>query len=134
MNTEIKKCLACGKPVKGRSDKKFCDDYCRNVFNNQAKTTDSLLVRNINNALKRNRNILASLLSGDQDTAKVNREKMMSIGFQFKWHTHLYTTQKGTVYYFCYDYGYLPMENNWYLIVKYREQQEGHSSLHNLSK
>jgi hypothetical protein len=28
--TEAKKCLACGKQLKGRIDKKFCDDYCRN--------------------------------------------------------------------------------------------------------
>ena len=24
-------CLYCGKPVKGRIDKKFCDDWCRNA-------------------------------------------------------------------------------------------------------
>ena len=29
-----KKCLSCGKLLKGRVDKKFCDDYCRNNYNN----------------------------------------------------------------------------------------------------
>ena len=27
-----KLCLTCNKPVKGRTDKKFCDDYCRNNY------------------------------------------------------------------------------------------------------
>jgi hypothetical protein len=31
---ETKTCLFCEKPVKGRSDKKFCDDYCRAAYNN----------------------------------------------------------------------------------------------------
>ena len=43
MTTQVadsKVCLACGKPLKGRIDKKFCDDYCRNNYNNQQKAKD----------------------------------------------------------------------------------------------
>jgi hypothetical protein len=43
------KCLACDKPLKGRTDKKFCDDYCRNNYNNQLKAAKNNVVRNINN-------------------------------------------------------------------------------------
>ena len=28
------KCLQCDKVIRGRIDKKFCDDWCRNNFNN----------------------------------------------------------------------------------------------------
>ncbi len=31
-------CQQCGKPVKGRIDKRFCDDFCRNAYNNNLKT------------------------------------------------------------------------------------------------
>jgi predicted nucleic acid-binding Zn ribbon protein len=44
-------CLTCNKPLKGRTDKKFCDDYCRNNYNNQLKSNTINLVRNINNAV-----------------------------------------------------------------------------------
>ncbi len=121
MEVAPKICLACGKPVKGRSDKKFCDDYCRNNYNNQIKGVEGPIIRNVNNALKRNRNILATLLQQDQDTVKVNREKLVELGFRFKYMTHQYITKKGTIYLFCYDYGYLPMDNDWFLIVKERE-------------
>ena len=30
---------------------------------------------------------------------------------------------KGNIYYFCYDYGYLPLEHDWYLVVKNSKQQ-----------
>jgi hypothetical protein len=50
----IRKCLYCDKPLNGRSDKKFFNDYCRNAFNNQLKSANDPVVRNINNALIKN--------------------------------------------------------------------------------
>jgi predicted nucleic acid-binding Zn ribbon protein len=120
---EEKNCLACGKPVKGRIDKKFCDDYCRNNYNNRekAKGNHSSLVRNINNALLKNRKILESLLPDTEETAKANKDKLQRLGFQFTYMTHVYTTKTGKTYFYCYDYGYLPLDNDWFLIVKRKE-------------
>ncbi len=120
---EKRACLSCDKPLKGRIDKKFCDDYCRNSYNNNQKAQGSHnnLVRNINNALLKNRKILESILQDTGDTAKANKEKMLRLGFQFKYLTHLYTTKTGKIYYYCFEYGYLPLENEWYLIVKRKE-------------
>lgn len=116
------KCLSCGTIVKGRSDKKFCNDYCRNEYNNALKATNTNLVRNINNALSKNRRVLEALLPVGQDTAKVSGEKLLANGFQFKYGTHSYTNKKNDCYYFCYDMGYLPLDNNWYLLVKQRDE------------
>ena len=116
-----KPCLACNKPVKGRADKKFCDDYCRNAFNNQLKSDSNKLVTNINNALKKNRRILENLLPDTEEMAKANKEKLQAKGFNFKYITHTYSNKKGNVYFFCYEYGYLPLDNDWYLIVKRKE-------------
>ena len=115
---ETRVCLNCGKPLKGRSDKRFCDDYCRNSYNNQLKSASNNYVRNINNALSKNRRILEGLLPAGEETAKANKEKLQRLGFQFKYLTHSYVTKNGKTYYYCYDYGYLPLENDWYLIVK----------------
>jgi hypothetical protein len=121
METNTKICLNCGKALQGRVDKKFCDDYCRNNFNNHKNGNNNNLIRNINYALKKNRNILASLLPDEEETAKTTRERLLQQGFQFKYNTHTYTTKKGNMYGYCYDYGYLELDHDWYLIVRNRE-------------
>ena len=115
-------CLNCNKPLRGRSDKKFCDDYCRNNYNNQLKSHSINLVRNINNALGKNRRILDNLFISGEEMAKTTRNKLLQKGFQFKYITHTYTNKKGNTYFFCYDIGYLPLESDWYLLVKQKEE------------
>jgi predicted nucleic acid-binding Zn ribbon protein len=118
---EHKQCLNCHKPVKGRTDKKFCDGYCRNNYNNQLKSNTINLVRNINNALGKNRRILEGLFIAGEEMAKASRDKLLQKGFQFKYITHTYTNKKGNIYFFCYDVGYLPLESDWFLLVKRKE-------------
>jgi predicted nucleic acid-binding Zn ribbon protein len=124
ITAETKSCMSCGKPLKGRVDKKFCDDYCRNNYNNQLKANSSYsaYVRSINNALLKNRKILESILPGTEETARASRDKLQRLGFHFKYLTHIYTTKTGKTYFYCYDYGYLLLDNDWYLIVKKKEE------------
>ena len=70
-----KSCLLCQKTIRGRSDKKFCNDYCRNVYNNQNKSIQNNLVRNINNALGKNRKILEGSMTGEAKMQKMKKEK-----------------------------------------------------------
>jgi hypothetical protein len=121
-DTENKNCLLCGKALKGRSDKKFCDDYCRASFNNELKSAANNFIRNVNHALGKNRRILESILPEGEQTAKATGEKLLQKGFLFKFHTHSYTARNGNTYFYCYEYGYLPLENDRYLIVKREEQ------------
>jgi transcriptional accessory protein Tex/SPT6 len=121
MEVQTKACVTCGKAIRGRSDKKFCNDYCRNNFNNQLKAEDNNYVRNINNALRKNRRILQEILPEKEDMAKATKDKMIHHGFQFKFITHTYTNKKGNTYFFCYEYGYLPLEHDWFLIVRRKE-------------
>ena len=116
--TNPRLCKACNKPFRGRTDKKFCDDYCRNSFNNQIKAGSKNLVRNINNALRKNRRILEELLDHGEAVVKTSRDELLHEGFHFKYLTHTYSNAKGNVYYFCYEYGYLELENDRYLIVR----------------
>src|SRR5215203_3510272 len=114
--TVSRSCIFCGNKISGRTDKKFCNDYCRNAYNNQLKSVNSLVVRNINNALLKNRRILETVL-GAEKMVRQPKEKLLNQGFSFKYSTHNYTNQKGNVYFFCYEYGYLPLEHDWFLIV-----------------
>jgi hypothetical protein len=72
-------------------------------------------VRNINNILRKNRRILSELNPGGKKV--VSKEQLASKGFNFNYFTNTYTTKAGKVYYFCYDQGYLPVENNQYALV-----------------
>jgi len=117
----VKNCLACNKKLQGRADKKFCNDYCRNNYNNSLKSVNSNVVRNINNVLQKNRRILEGVL-GAEGMMKVMKEKLAEQGFNFKYITHTYTNKKGNVYFFIYEYGYLPLEGDWVLVVKRKEE------------
>jgi predicted nucleic acid-binding Zn ribbon protein len=114
---ELRNCLACNKPVKGRIDKKFCDDYCRNNYNNNKDVDGAPIIKMVNNYLKKNRKILQELL-GDQDMAKHPKNRLLEKGFLLKYFTHQFMNAKGNAYIFCYEYGYLLLENEWILVVK----------------
>ena len=53
----------------------------------------------------------------DQKT-KVSRSKLIEKGFDFSYFTSIYQTKAGTIYYFVYDQGYLPLEGDFYALVK----------------
>lgn len=110
-------CLQCGKTVQGRSDKKFCDDYCRNAFNNAQNADRNNQVRQINAVLLKNRRILESFLRPGEELTKTARIKLAEQGFDFRYFTHQYQNKKGQVYNFCYDLGYLLLEADYILIV-----------------
>lgn len=112
----IRKCLYCNEVLKGRSDKKFCDDQCRSNYNYQRTRDANNIVRNINRILKKNRSILEEEL-GSEKMKKTFRKKLIEKGFDFKFHTHELKTQK-SIYRFCYEFGYLEADKEFVLIVK----------------
>lgn len=114
-------CLDCGEPIQGRSDKKFCDDQCRNNYNNRQNSDAHGQVRHINNILRKNRRILETLLPPEGKT-KISKSRLHNHGFNFTYHTHYYTSKKGLTYFLCYDYGYLPLDNDYYMIVKWGKE------------
>lgn len=116
---EQRVCLTCGEKLKGRIDKKFCDDQCRTSYNNRLNSDSAAIIKRINNILKKNRRVLEELLvDAPEGKIKVSKKKLLDKGFNFSYQTHIYKTKTGTVYYFSYEYGYLPLENEYYMIVK----------------
>jgi hypothetical protein len=99
----------------GRADKKFCSDQCRNAYNNKRNSDTNNLMRNVNNALRKNRRILEDLIPDQKAVA--SKDKLLEKGFHFGYFTHIYTTKRGAEYRFCYEYGYLEIGNNLYALV-----------------
>jgi predicted nucleic acid-binding Zn ribbon protein len=112
---EAKTCLECGDAIKGRADKKFCSDLCRNSFNNKHNRDANNYIRNVNNILRKNRRILAEL--NPKGKMKASRNTLTDKGFNFNYFTSTYTTKTGNTYYFCYEQGYLELENDQYALV-----------------
>lgn len=113
---EPRKCLDCGEPLKGRADQKFCNDMCRNSYNNKKMSGSTNFMRKINRILKINHAILEELNPEEKSTTfKSILEKK---GFDFRFYTTVYTTKTGRNYYFCYDQGYSELDNNKYMLVK----------------
>jgi hypothetical protein len=113
-----KVCLECEKPIHGRSDKKYCSDSCRNAFNNKLNAPSTNYIRNVNNILGRNRRILLGL--NPKGKLKVHRDSMLKMGFDFNYYTNSYTNRVGDQYLFCYDQGYLILDEGYVLLVKSR--------------
>ena len=76
MTVVSKLCLECALPLFGRVDKKFCNDQCRNAYNNRLNKTTNDFVRNINVILRKNRKIIASLLDGKEKSI-TTKEKLL---------------------------------------------------------
>jgi len=110
------KCLNCGEPFKGRSDRKFCSDYCRNAYNNKWKSYSNSYIRKISYILKKNRKILSEL--NPEGKTKVHKKQLLDLGFSFDFFTNIYQTKNGNIYYFVFEYGYLDLNNGYFAIVK----------------
>ncbi len=111
-----RKCLECGEILRGRSDQKFCSDYCRNTYNNKLDVDTKNLIRNTNNRLRKNYKILTELNKSGK--TKVSRLRLYDRNFDFNFFTSTYTTKAGKIYYYLYDQGYLELENDYYLLIK----------------
>ena len=99
----------------GRADKKFCSDQCRSAYNNRANADATNFVRNINNILRKNRRILAEL--NPKGKNKIHKDKLLEKGFNLNYYTNVYTTKAGKQYHFCYEQGYLALDNDYFALV-----------------
>jgi len=121
-DSNVRLCPECGDKLTGRIDKKFCSDQCRNTYNNRLNSDSTSTVRNINNILRKNRRVLQELnkLSGK---TMVTKETLLTNGYNLTYHTHSYTTKRGDTYIFCYEQGFLYLEDKgMYLLVTNKEK------------
>ena len=99
-------CLKCGKPLVGRADKKFCDAYCRNSYNNQHKALDEQYIQFVNVRIRKNRRILKNLCP--EGKATVRKEILDKMGYDYRYFSGLHKT-KSNLYYLVYDYAFSPI-------------------------
>src|SRR5690554_944887 len=111
-----KNCLECGEKLAGREDKKFCNDACRNSYNNKLNKDTTNLMRNTNYVLRKNYRILCELNS--EGKTKTHLKELLKARFDFNLITSLYNTKSNNTCFFVYDQGYMTLEDDWFILVK----------------
>ena len=126
MKTKQRVCLACEKELQGRSDKKFCDVYCKSSYQyQQSKLKPSRFYNKVDNQLKLNRKLLKHYNKAGKAT--IRTEVLIKQGFDPNFFTHFWKNQKGDVYLFVYEYGFLKRtEHNIdkYILMQWQEYME----------
>jgi len=67
--------------------------------------------------LRKNRRTLKAILKREEHV-NVSRQKLVDQQFNFKYYTNMVNTKNNTTYYYCYEFGYRLLENNFIMIVK----------------
>src|SRR5690606_35076992 len=116
----------CDKPIRGRTDKKFCGPSCKSAFHYQVLLEEGsgFYVR-VDRQLKTNRRILKRFNKAGKST--VRAQVLIDGGFNPNFFTHSWKNSKDQVYHFVYEYGFLSrMENakQKYLLVTWQPYME----------
>ncbi|NJB72888.1 hypothetical protein GGR42_003386 [Saonia flava] len=118
-----KECLYCKKVLIGRTDKKYCNLHCKSAYQYQKeKEQPKRFYNKVDNQLKLNRKILKEYNKGGKVT--VRAEVLSNLGFNPNFFTHYWKNQKGDVYLFVYEYGFLKRNENGknkYVLITWQE-------------
>lgn len=121
-NTMENNCLECSARLKGRLDKKFCDDNCRSAYHNKSNRTDMKITREINAVLRRNRQILKELYEKSiAERVQIDKTLLLKKGFEFSFLTQVQYHQPNEINNYCYDFGYRELQEGKVEVIKIDE-------------
>jgi len=129
--TKPRLCPNCDERVEGRADKVFCSPYCKsNHHYRKNHKTGLTLFKSIDKQLKLNRSLLQHYNSAGMSTMRC--QKLLDSGFDPHYFTHFWKNDKGQVYLFCYDYGFLRIKKtkgDKYLLIQWQKYMEPSNSI-----
>lgn len=97
-------CRHCGRQIRGRVDKAYCNNDCRTAYHNKRRRENKEMRFNGSLELvKKNRQLL-KFLYALQEPADV--DCLLSMGFSFHLYSHELVHLSGKKYRFCLDHGY----------------------------
>lgn len=107
----MRKCLNCMTELQGRTDKKFCDSHCKSSYHfEKTKKETPMFFKEVDRQLKTNRRLLKAFNKSGKSV--IREQKLLESGFNPKFFTHYWKNQKGDVYLFCYEFGFLKKKEN----------------------
>lgn len=122
MKEDEKLCANCGEKFMGRRGKKFCSDYCKSNFHYERnKMNEDSFYKQVDKQLKLNRKLLKRFNASGKST--VRAELILKEGFDPTFFTHYWKNNRGDVYLFCFEFGFLKRKENGkvkYILVKWQ--------------
>ncbi len=116
-------CLACNRKLEGRTDKKFCDPYCKSAWHyNKSRQGNAGFYSKVDRQLKINRKILKVFNKAGKAT--VRAQILIDQGFDPNFFTHYWKNKNGDVYLFVYEFGFLTRLENGkkkYILVTWQD-------------
>jgi len=114
MNTK-RHCPICDAVVKGRSDKIFCSVKCKSSDQYEKRQKEERFFFQVDKHLKTNRKILRRYNKSGFTTIRC--AKLLEEGFNPNFFTHFWKNNKGDVYLFVYEYGFLKRKEKYVLVT-----------------
>ena len=111
---ESRRCLNCGSPISGRSDKLFCCGRCKNEWHNKMTGSEKRKRDKVFSALWRNYKILEMLVESEEHTPQIST--LVSEGFRPEFITGYQRLHTGREEYRCFDISYNKTEARLYNI------------------
>lgn len=113
----IRGCKECGTKLIGRSDKRFCSDYCRNTFHNRVHSKRNRSRSSVHQKLRKNQEILGALLQ-NQTKRVIAKDQLLRRGFDFNYLTEIKRFKDNKNYFYIYEFGYRILEMQKLLLVR----------------
>jgi hypothetical protein len=121
-------CPACNQIITGRTDKKFCNVYCKSAYHYRKNNSETpAFYFRVEKQLKQNRSLLKSYNKAGKSV--VRSEILLKDGFNPNFFTHYWKNAKGDIYLFVYEYGFLKRIENGkekYVLVSWQEYMNKH--------
>lgn len=114
-DTTINTCKDCGEKLFGRIDKKYCNDSCRNNFNNRHNSFRYEHIKQVNRILKSNWRILQSMYQ--KGNSKSSEDILMRLGFKFDYVTRIEVKDGDVALLQCYNYALIKTSPGNYKLV-----------------
>ncbi len=107
MEEEKRYCPNCNGLITGRSDKRFCSDACRTMYNNRLYRERREELIRIDRILKKNHSIIDRLYSSGK--RKISFVALFGLGFNFDYITSMRENPSsgGSFIMGCYDYTFI---------------------------
>ncbi|MDT0540199.1 hypothetical protein [Croceitalea sp. P059] len=104
-------CLYCNKELDGRTDKKYCNLHCKSAYQyKKQKEGPQRFFNKVDNQLKLNRKLLKEYNKAGKSV--IRAKILIDLGFNPDFFTHYWKNQKGEVYLFTYEFGFLRKSEN----------------------
>ena len=114
------KCPVCNTLVIGRRDKKYCSINCKSIAQYEKRIDENKFYFQVDTQLKINRKILKKY--NKIGKTAIRKEVLHNEGFDPNYFTHFRKTTENSVYFYCYDFGFLNINDNnknKYLIINW---------------